>query len=169
MIFRTLSREIRIFSASTSFSCARVGPKSEYFFLTRSRACCTTSASRRWLLACPRFALTRPFAACFRYFRHSRFTCRTLSPSSVAASFCSSRFSFNRCITSSRVNSFALIASISSIVCPFKRGHYHFAQRGHYHFAITCGSTGVYFLKEGVYTRMFDICHAGQFLVELGN
>jgi hypothetical protein len=54
-----------------------------------------------------------PMAPCSRYLRNSRFTCRSPTPSSSAAAFCFIRFSYSRCITSSRFTSFALIVSRS--------------------------------------------------------
>ena len=74
------------------------------------------------VLAFPRRWLTSPLAPSARYFLSSRLTCRTVIPNIAAASFCFRRFCPKRCITSNRLNSFALIVSVFSTFLSSREG-----------------------------------------------
>ena len=96
-----------------------------------------------------RLSLARAMVPCwqpvvsvgFRAFSRLRLlTCRSLIPSSSAASRCVISFFFAFCNVTSRSRSASVISSCPSCIPPIwglSIGHFYFAQIGHFHFAVT--------------------------------
>src|SRR5579872_1085099 len=138
---RTVSLLASIPCFFSKYSAASVGPNPWYTGADKSRTASRSISSSIFRLdGCPRSPCTTALSPCFFSAQISRFTCRTLSPNSSAASRCVISFFLAFLSATSRSRSVWVISSCPSCILTawgLSRGHFYFAQRGHYHFAAT--------------------------------